>query len=80
MNAKPSEIRAASKAGRIAIKADRQKQQRMLKEQQESQMKINKIRAEIEAIKENERASSSELSTGNTTSNNGKIIQWTTIS
>ncbi|MGK3744457.1 MAG: hypothetical protein ACI8RD_006159 [Bacillariaceae sp.] len=75
MNAKPSEIRAASKAGRIAIKADRQKQQRMLKEQQESQMKINKIRAEIEAIKENERASSSELSTGNTTSNNGKIIQ-----
>ena len=89
MNAKPSEIRAASKAGRIAIKADRQKQQRMLKEQQESQMKMNKIRAEIEAIKEKERSingersrnASSELSTGNTTSNtsnndtDGEILQ-----
>jgi len=89
MNAKPSEIRAASKAGRIAIKADWQKQQRMLKEQQESQMKMNKIRAEIEAIKEKERSingersrnASSELSTGNTTSNtsnndtDGEILQ-----
>jgi hypothetical protein len=91
MNAKPSEIRAASKAGRIAIKVDRQKQQRMLKEQQESQMKMNKIRAEIEAIKEKERSingegsrnASSELSTGNTISNtsndtdgeNGYILQ-----
>jgi len=60
MNVKPSEIRAASKAGRVAIKVDKQKQQFMLKKQQQSQMKMDKIRAEIEAIKEKERNISGE--------------------
>lgn len=60
-NAKPSEIRAASKAGRATVKAElekqkaeREKQQRLLKEQQRSHMKMNKIIAEIEAIKQSE--------------------------
>jgi hypothetical protein len=78
MNAKPSEIRAASKAGRIAIKADRQKQQRMLMEQQESQMKMNKIRAEIEAIKEKERSTNGEgrrNTSSDTDGENGNVIQ-----
>ena len=60
-NAKPSEIRAASKAGRVTVKAElekqkaeRENQQRLLKEQRRSHMKMNKIIAEIEAIKQKE--------------------------
>lgn len=55
LTAKPSEIRAAAKAGRTAVKAERERQDRMLKEEQAAQMKMNKIRAEIDAIKEKER-------------------------
>ncbi|KAG7366209.1 expressed tetratricopeptide repeat protein [Nitzschia inconspicua] len=51
MHAKPSEIRAAVKAERIASKPERERRQRMLQSQQEAQMKMDKIRAEIDAIK-----------------------------
>eukprot|EP00536_Pseudo-nitzschia_multiseries_P009425 jgi/Psemu1/288456/fgenesh1_pg.261_\ len=58
---RPSEIRRASKAGRAAIKAElekqkaeRKKQERLLEEQQRAYMKMNKIRAEIDAIKQKE--------------------------
>jgi len=60
MNVKPSEIRAASKAGRVAINEIKKKQQLMLKKKQQSQIKMDKIRAEIEAIKEKERNISGE--------------------
>ena len=76
--AKPSEIRAASKAGRAAVKAEREKQERMLKEQHESQMKMNKIRAEIEAIKKKEKADNEKGSLGSDYKNlTGKYIPYT---
>lgn len=55
MAAKPSEIRAAARAVRAAVKAERERQERMLQEEQAAQMKMNKIRAEIDAIKEREK-------------------------
>jgi len=78
MTAKPSEIRAASKAGRAAVKAEREKQERMLKEQQESQMKMNKIRAEIEAIKKKEKADNEKGTLGSDYKHlTGKYIPYT---
>jgi tetratricopeptide (TPR) repeat protein len=50
--AKPSEIRAAARAS----KADRERQRRLLQNQQQGQLKMDKIRAEIEAIKAKEEA------------------------
>jgi hypothetical protein len=54
LSARPSEVRAAAKAGRVASRAERERQQLMLQSQQEAQMKMNKIRAEIDAIKAKE--------------------------
>mmetsp|Transcript_32241 Transcript_32241/g.75795 ORF Transcript_32241/g.75795 Transcript_32241/m.75795 type:complete len:558 (-) Transcript_32241:151-1824(-) len=60
-NAKPSDSRLASTTDRAAIKAElekqkavREKQEIMLKEQRGAYMKMNKIRSEINAIKEKE--------------------------
>jgi tetratricopeptide (TPR) repeat protein len=62
MTAKPSEIRAAARAVRAAVKAERERQEQMLQAEQGAQMKMNKIRAEIEAIKESERERQIECS------------------
>ena len=51
-NRKPSEVRAALKTQRAAERAEQERQNQRTKNQQLAQMKMDKIRAEINSIKE----------------------------